>query len=120
MNGSTTAEAAETLRRAIEQNDAPLLASLYAPHADLRVIDRSHTPSAPLEIQGQAAIRRFYDDICGRAMTHRIEQAVVGTDSLAFTEVCEYPSGSHVYCAAMLQLQDGKIIHQVNVQAWDE
>jgi hypothetical protein len=53
-------------------------------------------------------------------MTHRLEQLVLGDGSAAFTEACQYPDGTRVLCAALLELRDGKIARKVGVQAWDE
>jgi hypothetical protein len=49
-------------------------------------------------------------------MTHRIERE----GGVAFNEVCEYPDGTRVLCAAMLEVEDGRITRQTNVEAWDE
>ncbi len=110
----------ETLRRAIEGSDAAELSSLYAPDAVLKVVDRLHPPSRPQEFRGREAIADYYEDVCGRAMTHRVELGIGQGDRLAFTEACEYPDGVKVYCAAMIELDGGRISRQVNVQAWDE
>jgi hypothetical protein len=40
--------------------------------------------------------------------------------SIAFNEACEYPDGTRVLAATTLELQDSKIVQQVNVEAWDE
>jgi hypothetical protein len=53
-------------------------------------------------------------------MTHRLDKVVVGDDSAAYADACEYPDGTYVYCAAVLDLRGGKIARQVCVQAWDE
>ncbi|MDQ3285138.1 MAG: hypothetical protein M3P92_05450 [Actinomycetota bacterium] len=53
-------------------------------------------------------------------MTHRIENEVVGKDRIAFNEACEYPNGIRVLTAAALDVRNGKIYRQVNVEAWDE
>ncbi len=53
-------------------------------------------------------------------MTHRIENEVVGQDRIAFSEACEYPDGIRVRAAATLDVRDGQIVRQVNVEAWDE
>lgn len=110
----------DALRRGIESSDAALLLSLYADDAELRVIDRVRQPSKPLDLRGKAAIAAYLEDICGRAMTHCVEQVVAGDGQVAFTEACSYPDGTRVFCASMLDTRDGKIVHQVNVQAWDE
>jgi hypothetical protein len=53
-------------------------------------------------------------------MTHSVENEVVGDNRIAFFEACEYPDGTHVLGAETLELRDGKIVRQVNVEAWDE
>lgn len=107
------------LKQAIEGRDAGALASFYADDAVMRIIDRDHPPSAPMELHGRSQIARFYDDVCGRAMTHKIESAVADRDHLAFSETCAYEGGMRVFCTAMLTLADGKIAEQTTVQAWD-
>lgn len=110
----------ETLRRAMEERDATTLAGLYAEDAELRVVNRNSPPSAPFVLRGREAISDYYHDVCGRAMRHRIGRQVVGEDHIAFNEECEYPDGTRVLCAAMLDVRDGKILRQTNVDAWDE
>lgn len=110
----------EKMRRAVEQLDADLLLSLYADDAELRVINRNTTPSSPREIRGKEEIAEYLRDVCGRAMTHRIEREVLGEERVAFNEECEYPDGTRVTAATTLEVKDGKIVGQVNVEAWDE
>jgi hypothetical protein len=110
----------EVMRRAIEQLDADLLVSLYADEAEMRTVNRYTTPSSPKVLKGKEEITEHLRDVCGRAMTHRVENEVVGDDRVAFNEACEYPDGTRVLCAATLEVSDGKIIRQVNVEAWDE
>lgn len=110
----------EAMRRGIEQLDAELLVNLYADDAELRVVNRNTTPSSPRELKGKEEISEYLRDVCGRAMTHRIEREVVGENRVAFNEACEYPDGTRVLCAATLDIKDGKIVRQVNVEAWDE
>ena len=86
----------------------------------LRVIDRNNPPSKTREIKGRAAIDMFWDDMCSRAMTHKVETTIVDGDCLAFTQACSYPDGAQVYCLSVLELRDGLIAHQTAVQVWDE
>jgi len=48
-----------------------------------------------------------------------LKSGVTDGKELAFTQTCAYPDGTKVFCAAMLELQDGKIVRQTAVQAWD-
>ena len=107
------------LKRAIEDRDAATLATFYADHALLRIIDQDNPPSKPRELKGKQAIVSYFDDVCGRAMSHLVEAGVSNGRELAFTEACTYPDGAKVFCAAMLEIEDGKIVRQTAVQAWD-
>jgi SnoaL-like domain len=110
----------EVMRRAIEGLDAEALVDLYADDAEIRVVNKNTTPSSPFELHGKENISGYIRDVCGRAMTHRIEGEVIGDDRVAFQEACEYPEGTRVLTAITLDLRDGKIVRQVNVEAWDE
>ncbi len=107
------------LRRAVETRDGETLASFYADDAVLQIIDQDHPPSRPRRIEGHDAIAAYYDDVCGRAMSHRVEAGLADGDRLAFTQACIYPDGKRVFCSAQLELAGGKIARQVAVQAWD-
>ncbi len=110
----------EALRRAIEQSDFESLVRFYAEDAELLTVNRRTTPSSPAVLRGKEAIAEYLEDVCGRAMTHRIENEVVGQDRVAFNEACEYPDGIRVLAATTLDVRDGQIVRQVNVEAWDE
>ena len=119
METKTQSVTVPQLKRAIEGRDAKALAGFYADDAMVRIIDRDHPPSKPLELKGKSAIMTYYDDVCGRAMTHLLEEGVADGTHLAFTQACAYPEGTRVFCSAMIELDGGKIIRQTNVQAWD-
>lgn len=107
------------LRSAIEGRDAETLISFYADDAVLQIIDQANPPSRPLEMKGREALAAYFNDVCGRAMTHRVEVGIVEGDRLAFTQACTYPDGARVFCSATAELAGGKIARQVAVQAWD-
>ncbi|MGE3150108.1 MAG: nuclear transport factor 2 family protein [Pseudorhodoplanes sp.] len=108
------------IKRAIEGRDGTMLAGFYADDALVQIIDRNNPPSRPRIVKGKAAIGAFWDDICSRAMTHRVDTSIAEKDRLAFTQACTYPDGAKVFCVAVLDLDHGKIARQTVVQAWDE
>ncbi len=110
----------EALRRAIEQSDFESLVSFYADDAELLTVNRRTPPSSPEVLRGKEEISEYLHDVCSREMTHRVENEVVGENRVAFNEACEYPDGTRVLGAQTLELRDGKIARQVNVEAWDE
>ncbi len=116
----STSEVCSTLHSAIESCDVDSMLSLYADNAELRVIDRDHPPSKPLELHGKQAIAGYLRDVYGREMSHRVLDEVVGSNSLSFSEDCLYPDGTRVFGNFTLELDDGKIIRETEVQAWDE
>jgi ketosteroid isomerase-like protein len=109
-----------TIRRAMEGGDASLVVSLYADDAEMRIVDKSHTPSDPMVLRGKEAIRALWDDVCSRAMTHELGDEVVSSERIAFTEACRYEDGVRVLSANLLDLRDGRIARHTLVQAWDE
>lgn len=108
------------IKEAIEGRSGRMLASFYNDDASVTVIDRNNPPSRPREIRGRAAIVTFWDDICSRAITHRVDTTIAEGDHLAFTQACAYPDGTRVFCLSELTLRDGLIARQTIVQAWDE
>jgi hypothetical protein len=110
----------EALRRAIEQSDFDSLMKFYDENAELQSVNRNTPPSSPEVLRGKEAIAERLEDVCGRDMTHRVEAEVVGRDRIAFNEACEYPDGIKVLAAQTLEVRDGKIVRQVNVEAWDQ
>ena len=110
----------ETLRRAIEERDAETLIGFYADDAEVRTVNKNTTPSSPQVLRGKEDISEYLRDVCSREMTHHVENEVVGEGRVSFFEACEYPDGTRVLGAETLELRDGKIVRQVNVEAWDE
>ena len=110
----------EAMRRAIEESDYDALVALYADDAELRMVNKNSTPSSPMVLRGKEEISEMLRDVCGRAMTHHVEGEVIGENRVAFNEACEYPDGTKVLGATTLDLRDGMIVRQTNVEAWDE
>jgi nuclear transport factor 2 (NTF2) superfamily protein len=110
----------DALRRAIEERDADTLVDFYAQDAQMQTVNRNTTPSSPHVLRGKEEISEYLRDVCAREMIHRVENEVVGENRIAFNEACEYPDGTRVLGAETLELRDGKIVRQVNVEAWDE
>ncbi len=108
------------LKRAIEARDGHALTNFYADDAVLQIVDRNNPPSRPREVKGKIAIGTFWDDICSRAMTHKVETSIAESNKLAFSQACAYPDGVKVLCLALCELNAGKISRQTVVQAWDE
>ena len=110
----------EAMHRAIEESDYDALVSFYADDAELRMVNKNSMPSSPMVLRGKEEISEMLRDVCGRAMTHHVEDEIVGENRVAFNEACEYPDGLKVLTASTLELRDGMIVRQTNIEAWDE
>jgi hypothetical protein len=110
----------EVMRRAIEESDYDTLVALYADDAKFHTVNKNSTPSSPMVLHGKEEISEMLRDVCGRAMSHHVEDEVLGENRVAFNEACEYPDGLKVLTASTLELRDGMIVRQTNVEAWDE
>ena len=108
------------LKQAIEERDASTQLAMYAQDAEVTLIDKLATPSSPRVLHGRAEIESWLADVCGRDMTHRVQQTVRDADGAAFIEACRYPDGTAVTCATVLELSAGRVARQVVVQAWDD
>jgi hypothetical protein len=107
-------------KRALEERDSNAQLTLYAPDAEVTLVDRIDTPGSPRVLHGRDEIRTWIEDICERDMTHHVDMQVIADSGAGFTEACRYPDGTNVLCAAVLELRNGQIARQVSVQAWDE
>ena len=108
------------LKDAIERSDVAGQLALYAPDAEVRLVDRITTPGHPRVLHGRDEIAGWIEDVCSRDMTHRVDQEVVGDDRAAFAESCRYPDGTNVLCMTVLDVEGGRIVRQLAIQAWDE
>ena len=106
-------------KQAIEERDATGLLALYAEDAEVRLVDPDNPPGSPRMLHGKDQIRPWIEDVCDRDMTHRVTEQVASGDRAAYTEACRYPDGTNVLCMAMLELNDGYVVHQTGIQAWD-
>jgi ketosteroid isomerase-like protein len=110
----------EALRKGYQGRDAALLASVYAEDAEFTICNRNNPPARRLVLRGRAAVRRMFEDLCAREMTHQIAHMTVGDASIAFSATCRYPDGTQVVGLNVATLKEGRILSEINVACWDE
>lgn len=116
----TSSEVCGILHNSLENRDLDSMLELFADDAELRIVDKAHPPSHPLELHGKSEIGQYLGDVLGRDMKHRVSEEIVGDGHFAYTEECEYPDGTRVLANATVEIRDGKIAREIEVQAWDE
>jgi ketosteroid isomerase-like protein len=106
----------EALRHAIERCDPDLVLSFYAEDAELSVVNAGSLQGSPFELRGKAEIAKYLRATFGQKASHRVERkGVVDGDRVTFREACEYPDGIRVWVETTLEVQEGKIVRQVDV-----
>ncbi len=111
----------EAIRRAVEDLDAEVLASVYAEDAQASFVGTGAPPSSPYEQAGKQEIMETHRRVFEENPRQRVENEVIGKSRVAFTVPAVYPDGKHELCPVFLDLkEDGKVMRQTIVQARDE
>lgn len=106
--------------RAAEERDAATQLSMYSPDATVTIVDKITQPGSPRVLRTREEVKGWLEELCGRDMTHTVEQRVNDDAGAAFTLACRYPDGTRVLCATVIGIDDGQITDQTVVQVWDE
>lgn len=115
-----TSDISKMLHQGLEQRDVSTMLGLYDENAEVTLIDKNHTPSRPMIMRGRSSVESYYKDVLTRPLKHHIDDEVMSDNHYAYTDTCEYPDGSKVFSSVMATLKDGKIVKEVELQAWDE
>ena len=83
-------------------------------------MDKHSQPSRPRVLRGLGEIKPWLEDLYGRDMTHEVGPAVSDPNGAAYTQACQYPDGTNVLCATVIELEQGAIARQSVIQVWDE
>lgn len=120
MSSPISQRVADTLEDAIEHCDLNLLLDCYTGDAEVRIIDRDHPPSAPLDLYGKDAIREHYQRECEGGQHHHVDQTVVSDEHITITESTLYPDGRRAMAIEVYALDNGKVFRQTVMQTWDD
>jgi ketosteroid isomerase-like protein len=109
----------EELKRAYEEWDVETLRSLYAD--DLEQIEMDHVtpPSAPRR-RTKADFEGIFERAPKNGVRFYVDNPVVGEDKAACTLTCVLPSGKKVIANSIMDIRDGQIVRQFDIQAMDE
>ena len=106
-------------RRADEAKDVEPWLGFYAEGAVWIEYRHKDPPSRPNRMEGRAAIGAFLRQVATWPITLRIEDGFVAGDRAAFRSWVGLPDGRRIVEHAMLELSGGKVLRQVEVEAWD-
>lgn len=106
-------------KRAVEAKDAVRLLEFYAEDAEWLEYRNQDPPSRPRRLLGKAEIQEYVERRAAGPLTTSIENELVGADKVAFRTWTELRGGRRVVEHVMLNIVNGKIHRQVDVEAWD-
>jgi ketosteroid isomerase-like protein len=108
-----------TLKRGYEEWDIEALLGLYADDVELIQIDRDNPPSSPRTRSGKDIFRGMFEHCAGAGVRATVENTVAGERRAAATIRCEFPGGRTVMANAMLEVEDGRIVRELDVLSGD-
>jgi hypothetical protein len=116
---TTTSFDIATFKRAYESWDVEALLELYADELELIQIDRDNPPSAPRTRHGRDVLKGMLEHCAAAGVVVTVDNTVAGEDRAAATITCEFPAGRKVLANAILELEDGRIVRELDVLSGD-
>jgi ketosteroid isomerase-like protein len=108
-----------TFKRAYEEWDIEALLALYADDVELIQIDRDNPPSAPRTRHGSDVLRGMLEHCAGAGVVPTVENTLADGRRAAATITCGFPGGRRVLANAILELEDGRIVRELDVLSGD-
>jgi ketosteroid isomerase-like protein len=116
---TTTAFDLDAYRQSYEEWDIETLLALYDDDVELVQIDRDNPPSSPRTRRGKEVFKGMFEHCAGAGVKATVENGVAGENRAAVTVTCEFPGGRKVLANAILELEDGRIVREMDVASGD-
>jgi hypothetical protein len=109
----------EAFRRAFVGKDAGAWAAFYADDAEWLEYRHTNPPRSPNRMVGRDAIAAFVTAVSSAPLTIDIADDVVSDERIAFSVTATFPDGRRIIEHVIAEHRDGRIVRQVDVEAWD-
>lgn len=109
----------EEFRRGYEEWDIDALLALYAEEVELIQIDRDNPPSSPRVRHGKEMFKGMFEHCAAAGVRATVENPVPGADRVAATVTCAFPGGRKVVANGIFELEDGRIVRELQVLSGD-
>jgi ketosteroid isomerase-like protein len=106
-------------KEAFEGKDLDRWVPFYADDAEWTEYRHLSPPRAPNRMIGKQQIAEFLARVCGADFGVSVADEVVTADRVAFSVDCVFPDGNRTFEHVIAHIEDGKIVRQVDVEAWD-
>jgi ketosteroid isomerase-like protein len=116
---TTAAFDVATFKRTYEEWDIDALVALYADDVELIHIDRDNPPSSPRTRRGSDVLRGMFEHCAGAGVVATVENTVADGERAAATITCAFPGVRKVLANAILDLEEGRIVRELDVLSGD-
>jgi ketosteroid isomerase-like protein len=116
---ATTSFEPAAFKDSYERWDIETLLAMYADDVELIQVDRDNPPSAPRTRHGRAVLQGMLEHCAGAGVVATVENAVADEHHAAATITCQFPGGRRVLANAILDLEDGRIVRELDVVSGD-
>jgi hypothetical protein len=108
----------DLLKRSFENWDLEPLLDLYDDGCEQIEMDETTPPAAPRK-RTKDDLRQIYQNGCHAGVKVSVDNPVLGDDRVACTFTCAFDDGRRVVANSIIDVRDGRIVRQFDVQARD-
>ena len=108
----------DLLKRSFESWDLETLSRLYDDELEQIEMDDVSQPAAP-RVRTKAELWQLFENGCRAGVNVSAENPVIGDGRIACTFTCLFDDGRRVVSNSIIDLRDGRIVRQFDVQARD-
>jgi hypothetical protein len=108
----------DVLKRSFEGWELETLLGLYHEDCEQIEMDEVTPPAAPRK-RRKDDLRQMFENGCKAGVKISVDNPVIGDERVACTFTCAFDDGRRVVANSILDLRDGQIIRQFDVQARD-
>jgi ketosteroid isomerase-like protein len=105
---------------ALESRNLDRWVPFYADDAEWIEYRHVSPPRAPNRMVGKEQIAEFLARVCAADFGITTGDEMIAQERIAFSVDCTFPDGKRVFEHVIARTEDGKIVRQVDVEAWDE
>jgi ketosteroid isomerase-like protein len=108
----------DLLKRSFESWDVETLLDLYDDEVEQIEMDEVTPPAAP-RVRHKDELRQIFENGCRAGVKIGVDNPVVGEDRVACTFTCAFDDGRRIVANSIIDVRDGRIVRQFDVQARD-
>ena len=109
----------EAYAAAVEGKDAAAWAEFFVEDAVWLEYRGRNPPRSPNVIAGRTAIREFLEQVAAAPFRLEVSHPVVSPERAAYRAWITFADDRQIIEHVILELADGRIVRQVDVEAWD-